>query len=139
MTQLDHQLHSIGPEVAGSRIFKFIGFLYGIAAYLVFFVTILYAIGFVMGLVVPKTIDTGTDTPTAEAVIINLLLMTLFAVQHSVMARKQFKASGGRSSSPSRSSARPTCCSRACHCCSCSGSGVQCLRSYGMSETRISP
>ncbi|MGY4448317.1 protein-S-isoprenylcysteine O-methyltransferase Ste14 [Bradyrhizobium sp. i1.3.1] len=92
MTQLDHQLHSIGPEVAGSRIFKFIGFLYGIAAYLVFFVTILYAIGFVMGLVVPKTIDTGTDTPTAEAVIINLLLMTLFAVQHSVMARKQFKA-----------------------------------------------
>ncbi|MVT74711.1 DUF1295 domain-containing protein [Bradyrhizobium cajani] len=92
MTQLDHQVHSIGPEVTGSRIFKFIAFLYGIAAYLVFFVTILYAIGFVMGLVVPKTIDTGTDTPTAEAVIINLLLMTLFALQHSVMARSQFKA-----------------------------------------------
>ena len=63
MTQFDHQVHSIGPEVTGSRIFKFIAFLYGIAAYLVFFVTILYAIGFVMGLVVPKTIDTGTDTP----------------------------------------------------------------------------
>lgn len=92
MTQLDHQVHSIGPEVAGSRIFKFIAFLYGIAAYLVFFVTIVYAIGFVMGLVVPKTIDTGPDTPTAEAVIINLLLMTLFAVQHSVMARQRFKA-----------------------------------------------
>ncbi|MGT2503556.1 methanethiol S-methyltransferase [Bradyrhizobium guangxiense] len=91
MTQLDHQVHSVGPEVAGLRIFRFIAFLYGIAAYLVFFVTVLYAIGFVTGLVVPKAIDTGTDTPTVEAVIINLLLMTLFAVQHSVMARKQFK------------------------------------------------
>jgi protein-S-isoprenylcysteine O-methyltransferase Ste14 len=92
MTQLDHQVNFVSPEIAGSRIFKFIAFLYGIAAYLVFFVTILYAIGFVMGLVVPKTIDTGTDTPTAEAVIINLLLMMLFAIQHSVMARRRFKA-----------------------------------------------
>lgn len=92
MTQLDHQVHSIGPDVAGSRLFKLVAFLYGITAYLVFFVTVLYAIGFVMGVMVPKTIDTGTDTLTVEAVIINLLLMTLFAVQHSVMARKQFKA-----------------------------------------------
>ena len=92
MTQLDHQIHSIGPEIAGSRIFRFIAFLYGIAAYLVFFVTILYSIGFVTGLVVPKTIDTGTQSPTIEAVIVDLLLMSLFAVQHSVMARKQFKA-----------------------------------------------
>jgi protein-S-isoprenylcysteine O-methyltransferase Ste14 len=92
MTQLDQQVHSIGPEVTGSRIFKFIAFLYGIAAYLVFFVTILYAIGFVMGVMVPKTIDTGSDSSTVEALIINLLLMTLFALQHSVMARKQFKA-----------------------------------------------
>ncbi len=70
---------------------KFIAFLYGLAAYLVFFGTILYAIGFVTGLVVPKTIDTGPIVPLAEAVVVNLLLMTVFAVQHSVMARKQFK------------------------------------------------
>lgn len=86
------QVHSIGPDVAGSRVFKFFAFLYGIAAYLVFLVTILYAIGFVMGLVVPKSIDTGADSSAVEAVVINLLLMALFAVQHSVMARQRFKA-----------------------------------------------
>lgn len=86
------QVHSISPDVAGSRVFKFFAFLYGIAAYLVFLVTILYAIGFVMGLVVPKSIDTGADSSAVEAVVINLLLMALFAVQHSVMARQRFKA-----------------------------------------------
>jgi protein-S-isoprenylcysteine O-methyltransferase Ste14 len=70
---------------------RIVTFLYGLAAYLVFFGTILYAIGFVSGLVVPKTIDAGTPAPLAEALIVNLLLMTLFAVQHSVMARKPFK------------------------------------------------
>ena len=85
------QVHTFGPDFSGSRLFKFIAFLYGMASYLVFFVTILYAIGFVMGLVVPKTIDTGANTSTAEAVVVNLFLMSLFAVQHSVMARKGFK------------------------------------------------
>ena len=70
---------------------KFIAFLYGLVAYLIFFVTFLYAIGFVEGMIVPKAIDTGAVVPVAEALIVNILLMSLFAVQHSVMARRQFK------------------------------------------------
>ena len=70
---------------------RFIAFLYGLASYVAFFVAILYAIGFLSGLVVPKSIDTGAAVPMAEAFIINLLLMSVFAVQHSVMARQGFK------------------------------------------------
>ncbi|HMF24521.1 MAG TPA: methyltransferase [Pseudolabrys sp.] len=70
---------------------KLIAFLYGLVAYLVFFVAILYAIGFVTGFLVPKTINSGPVVPTGEAILVNLLLMALFAVQHSVMARPQFK------------------------------------------------
>ena len=70
---------------------KFVSFLYGLAAYLLFVGTFLYAIGFVTGLGVPKTIDTGAVVPLTEALIVNILLMSVFAVQHSVMARPQFK------------------------------------------------
>jgi protein-S-isoprenylcysteine O-methyltransferase Ste14 len=82
---------AISEDVKSNPIRRFIALLYGLAAYLVFFVTFLYAIGFVSGLVVPKTIDTGSVVPMTEVLIVNILLMSLFAVQHSVMARRQFK------------------------------------------------
>ncbi len=65
--------------------------LYGTITYLFFFVTFLYAAGFVSGVVVPKTIDTGPAVPVMDALLVNLGLMSLFAIQHSVMARPAFK------------------------------------------------
>jgi methanethiol S-methyltransferase len=70
---------------------RIVAFLYGAVTYVFFFVTFLYAIGFVEGMVVPKTIDTGAVRPTLQALIVNLILMSIFAIQHSVMARPQFK------------------------------------------------
>jgi protein-S-isoprenylcysteine O-methyltransferase Ste14 len=70
---------------------RFMALLYGLAAYAVFFLTFLYAVGFIAGQGVPKTIDSGAAAPVAQALAVDLILMSIFAVQHSVMARKQFK------------------------------------------------
>ncbi len=85
------QTQAIHQDARRAPIGRLVAFLYGLAAYAIFFVTFLYAIGFISGLGVPKTIDHGPYAPAGEALLINLLLMSLFAVQHSVMARRQFK------------------------------------------------
>jgi protein-S-isoprenylcysteine O-methyltransferase Ste14 len=66
-------------------------FLFGALTYAIFFATFLYQIGFVEGMVVPKAMNDGPVLPLAQAVLINVLLLSLFAIQHTIMARLVFK------------------------------------------------
>jgi protein-S-isoprenylcysteine O-methyltransferase Ste14 len=85
------EARAIGSDMPTTRVLRFTAFVFGAVSYLTFLFTILYAIGFVSDSVVPKSINSGTKTPIYEAVTINLVLMSLFALQHSMMARKEYK------------------------------------------------
>jgi len=87
---LDHRSRDVSRPVAG-RLAGALGLGYGVAVYAIFLVTLLYGIGFVSGLVVPKNIDTGAIWPASVALCIDLQLLGLVAVQHSGMARRGFQ------------------------------------------------
>jgi protein-S-isoprenylcysteine O-methyltransferase Ste14 len=72
-------------------LLRLLAVVYGGACYLIFLAIFFYAIGFIGNLVVPKSIDTGSRASPAETVTVDLLLLGLFAIPHSVMARPRFK------------------------------------------------
>lgn len=65
---------------------------YGATAYLLFLAAFLYLVGFVGNFLVPRTVDRGLSAPVGQAVLVDVLLLAAFGVQHSVMARPAFKA-----------------------------------------------
>lgn len=93
-----------GPNAAPATVAplatRLLTLCYGGLAYLIFFGTFLYAVGFVSGYVVPKTVDTGSTSSLMTALLVNLVLMSIFAVQHSGMARQGFKKLFTRFASP---------------------------------------
>src|SRR5206468_3436110 len=79
-------------ELLGERMMKrIIAFVYGVACYGAFVVSLLYALGFLGNFAVPKFIDSDPDGSPVAALAIDAALLAIFAIQHSVMARPWFK------------------------------------------------
>jgi protein-S-isoprenylcysteine O-methyltransferase Ste14 len=74
-----------------SAMGRLLVFAYGVVAYCVFLGTFLYAAGFVGNIVVPRSLDSAPSTGAGTAALSNVALLTVFALQHSVMARPWFK------------------------------------------------
>ena len=70
---------------------KAFALIYGVATSIFFGATAIYAAGFIANLFVPKSIDSGAPGPWPQALLVDIALLALFALQHSVMARQGFK------------------------------------------------
>jgi hypothetical protein len=103
-----HTGPNTAPPAVTSLAARVLTLCYGGLSYLIFLGTFLYAVGFVSGYVVPKTVDTGSTSSLTIALLVNLVVMSIFAVQHSGMARRGFKALFARFASPA-SSAGSSC------------------------------
>src|SRR5436190_19179999 len=75
--------------------------LYGLASYLVFFISFVYAVGFIGNFGVAKSIDVGAESSLALSILVDASLLGVFALQHSVMARPAFKRAWTRIVPPS--------------------------------------
>lgn len=83
--------NSATPAPAAGRAHRILVFAYGTISYAICLGVFVYAVGFIGNIAVPKAMDSGRQVPLAQALLINSLLLGVFAIQHSVMARSWFK------------------------------------------------